>query len=1094
VKYAELQCTTNYSFLRGASHPDEYFMQAEALGTSAIGVVDRNSLAGVVKAHAASKTHNIRLVVGCRLDLTDHMPVLVYPTDKAAYSRLCRLLSIGKSRGGKGKCLLAWADLCQWSKGLLAVLLPEQADDDLRDSLNRLKVQFGNRAYIALTLRRRPNDQLRLWQLNQAAQIAKVATVVTNDVLYHDLSRRLLQDVVTCIREKCTLDRMGFKRERYADRFLKPPEEMARLFKNYPEALARTMEIADRCRFSLDELRYQYPEEACIPGMAPQAALEKLTWGGAAWRYPQGVPDKVNDQLQYELSLIRKLDYANYFLTVRSIVHFARSKGILCQGRGSAANSAVCFVLGITSINPEHSNLLFERFISEERNEPPDIDVDFEHERREEVIQWIYETYGRDRAALTAVVITYRMKAALRDVAKVMGLSEDVAATISKQVWAWGREGIEEKHLRGLNLNRRDRRLILTLQMAEQLAGFPRHLSQHPGGFVLTNDRLDDLVPVEPARMENRRIIEWDKNDIDTLKFMKVDVLGLGMLGAMNRCFNLLRHDKQIDLDIADIPPDDKPTYDMICRADTIGVFQIESRAQMTMLPRIKPRCLYDLTIEVAIVRPGPIQGDMVHPYLRRRDGLEKAHLPSPELEDVLGKTLGVPLFQEQAMSIAIRCAGFTPGEADQLRRAMATFKYTGGVSRFRDKFINGMLARNYAHDFAERCFAQIEGFGSYGFPESHAASFALLAYASSWLKCHHPDAFCCALLNAQPMGFYAPPQLIGDAKAHGVTILPIDINHSHWDSTLEKTPGRYMGVRLGLRLVNGLSNDDGAMLVAARGGQLYDSIEDLQLRSFISGRAIDLLAKADAFKSVALNRRRAHWGAKALADNVLPLFAERRVAENLLIEEPAISLPQMATGREVMEDYAHTGLTLRQHPLTFLRDRLEALEVVPNSILQTAQNGIYVRVAGLVLVRQKPGSAKGVMFMTIEDETGLANLIIWPKLFDHQQRLLLSSRLVLCAGILQREGQVTHVVARRFIDQDHLLQNVASADHSDALIPNDEVRAADAIDFGLKNLVIRAKRNHMLREKAYGIWTECSIWVRGQLFAGQEVCFLRLV
>ncbi|MDP9127651.1 MAG: error-prone DNA polymerase, partial [Pseudomonadota bacterium] len=721
MSYAELQVTTNFSFLRGASYPDELFAQAAQLGIKALGITDRHSLAGIVQAHAAARESGVRLVVGACLPLTDGTELLLYPTDRAAYSRLCRLLTIGKAKAGKGGCRLDWEQVCTYGEGLLAVLVPDRPEDSLEFRLRRLRASFGDRAYMALTLRRRPDDALRLHQLTGLAFRSGVAPVVTNDVLFHSPDRRLLQDVVTCIREKCTIDDAGFKRERYADRHLKSPKEMERLLSSYPEALRRTLEIVERCRFTLDELQYQYPEEVGGSGLTAQQSLEQKTWQGAAECYPQGLSDKVSAQLRHELHLIEKLNYAPYFLTVHNIVHFAKSSGILCQGRGSAANSAVCYVLGITAVDPERNNLLFERFVSQERNEPPDIDVDFEHERREEVIQWIYETYGRHHAALTATVIRYRTKAALRDVGKVMGLNEDVLKLMSGLVWPWGREQLEESQLKGLNLNLQDRRLRLTLHLAHELAGFPRHLSQHPGGFVLTRDRLDDLVPIEPAAMADRQIIEWDKDDIDTLRFMKVDVLGLGMLGCLRRAFDLLRHEKNIDLHLANVPAEDPIVYDMIGKADTIGVFQIESRAQMSMLPRLKPRTFYDLVIEISLVRPGPIQGDMVHPYLRRRMGLEQPHYPSKALEEVLSKTLGVPLFQEQAMSIAIKCAGFTPSEADQLRRAMATFKSTGGVSHFREKFIAGMSARGYELDFVQRCFRQIEGFGSYGFPESHA-------------------------------------------------------------------------------------------------------------------------------------------------------------------------------------------------------------------------------------------------------------------------------------------------------------------------------------------------------------------------------------
>ncbi|EMS95900.1 DNA polymerase III subunit alpha, partial [Agrobacterium tumefaciens str. Cherry 2E-2-2] len=968
-RYAELQVTSHFSFLRGASSCEELFAQAAAMGIKALGIVDRNSLAGVVRAEAA-KTTGIRLVVGCRLDLADGMSVLAYPTDRAAYARLCRLLSLGKGRAGKAKCHLEWQDLIAYGDGLIAVLVPDVADETCAMQLRRLREAFGNRAYMALTLRRRPNDQLRLWELSNLAAAARVPTVVTNDVLFHEPARQVLQDVVTAIRHNVTIDELGHRRERFADRYLKPPEEMHRLFGRYPEALARTVELMERCKFRLDELAYQYPEEKLYPDLTAQQALEKLTWEGAIERYPEGLPDKVRLNLEHELRLIEKLQYAPYFLTVNSIVRFARSKGILCQGRGSAANSAVCYVLGVTSIDPDRNDLLFERFVSEERREPPDIDVDFEHERREEVIQWVYETYGRDRAALCSTVIRYRSKGAVRDVGKALGLPEDLTKTLSSQVWGWS-EGVEPE---GLNLNLGDRRLRLTLELAHQLVGTPRHLSQHPGGFVLTRDRLDELVPIEPAAMEDRQVIEWDKDGVDALKMMKVDVLALGMLSCMRRAFDLLREHKDIRLDLATIPAEDPRTYAMIRKADTLGTFQIESRAQMAMLPRIKPRTFYDLVIEVAIVRPGPIQGDMVHPYLRRREGKEDVVYPKPELEAVLGKTLGVPLFQEQAMRVAIECAGFTAGEADQLRRAMATFKHTGGVSKFGQKLIQGMVDNGYDRVFAERTFRQLEGFGSYGFPESHAASFALIAYASSWIKCWHPDVFCASLLNAQPMGFYAPAQIVRDAQQHGVEIRPVCVNASRWDCTLEPRDaddGR-LAVRLGLRMVNGLGNAEAARLVSCRADQPYVSVDDLWRRAAIPATALGKLAEADAYRpSLTLARREALWEIRALRDEPLPLFAAAAVREAVVVpeqNEPGVSLRPMTAGSEVVEDYGHVGLTLRQHPVSFLRTDLARRRFLTCAEATAFRDRRWVDVAGLVLVRQRPGSAKGVMFITLED------------------------------------------------------------------------------------------------------------------------------
>ncbi|WP_312144761.1 error-prone DNA polymerase [Brevundimonas sp.] len=1027
-RYVELQCASHFSFLRGASSCEELFSQAAACGIGALAVTDRNSLAGVVRAHEAAKATGVRLIVGCRLELTDGSTVLVYPTNRPAYARLCRLLSLGKRRGGKANCLLDWDDLEDFADGLIAILVPERADAVTGRRLRRLSAIFGADAHLALTLQRRPRDQMRLHELSVLATGARVKTVVTNDVLFHHPDRRILQDVVTCIREGCTIDTLGFRRERSADRHLKPAPEMHRLFPRFPEALARTLEIADRCRFSLDELAYQYPEEASLPGMTPQQALEHLTWEGAGARYPEGLPDKVRRALEHELRLIGALAYAPYFLTVHSIVRFARSQDILCQGRGSAANSAVCYVLGITSIDPERNDLLFERFVSQERKEPPDIDVDFEHERREVVMQWIFDTYGRNHAALCSTVVRYRSRGALRDVGKALGLSEDLIKSLSSQVWSYSSDGIEDRHAEALNLNLQDRRLRLALDLSRQLIGFPRHLSQHPGGFVLTHDRLDDLVPIEPAAMKDRQVIEWDKDDIDALKFMKVDVLALGMLSCMKRGFDLLAEHKDIQLDLATIPAEDPQTYAMIRKADTLGVFQIESRAQMAMLPRIKPRTFYDLVIEVAIVRPGPIQGDMVHPYLRRREGKEPVIYPKPELEKVLGKTLGVPLFQEQAMRVAIECAGFTASEADQLRRAMATFKFTGGVSHFKDKLISGMVERGYTTEFADKTFSQLEGFGSYGFPESHAASFALIAYASSWLKRHHPDVFCAALLNAQPMGFYAPAQIVRDAREHGVEIRPVCVNTSRWDCTLEPNDGGF-AVRLGLRMVRGLPNGDAARLVAARKDQPFASPDDLWRRASIPVASLVKLAEADAFRpALKLERREALWALKALRDEPLPLFAaadERDAEHRPEAPEPTPLLTPMTPGRAVVEDYSHVGLTLRDHPVAFLRNDLQSRHVLTCAEATAMRDRRLTRTAGLVLVRQKPGSAKGVMFITIEDETGVANLVIWPSLYEQQRRIVLSASLLIVDGKVQREGDVVHIVATKLHDGSGLLASV---------------------------------------------------------------------
>ncbi len=1029
--YVELQVTTHFSFLRGASSPEDLFATAAAMEMPALGVVDRHSVAGIVRAWDAERQTGVRAIVGCRLDLTDGTALLVYPTDKAAYGRLCRLLSIGKTRAGKGACHLDWSDVADWNEGLLAMLVPDRADATTQAALARTKRLFGERTYMALSVRRRPKDAIRLRDLSRIAAAAGVPTIATNDVLYHVPERRQLQDVVTCIREKCTIDTLGRTRERFADRYLKTGAEMTRLFRRYlkdSSPVARSVEFARRCAFSLDELKYQYPDEIQVPGRTPQEELERLTWEKAPMRYPQGVDNKVRRQLEHGLQLIGQLDYAPYFLTVHAIVAEARRREILCQGRGSAANSAVCYVLGITSIDPVRSELLFERFVSAERREPPDIDVDFEHERREEVIQWIYETYGRTRSALTAVVTRFRARGAVREVGKALGLSEDVTAGLAGAIWGYSREGVEEKHAQEFNLDLSDTRLALTLDLARQLIDTPRHLSQHPGGFVLTRDRLDELVPIEPAAMDDRQVIEWDKDDIDLLGFMKVDVLALGMLSCMRRAFEFLENDKGLRHDLATIPAEDPATYAMIRRADTLGVFQIESRAQMASIPLMAPKTFYDLVIQVAIVRPGPIQGDMVHPYRRRRNGEEEVTYPTEELRRVLEKTLGVPLFQEQAMRVAIECAGFTASEADLLRRAMATFKLTGGVSHFRDKLISGMVGRGYDQEFAEKTFKQIEGFGSYGFPESHAASFALIAYASSWMKCHHPDAFCASLLNAQPMGFYAPAQIVRDAREHGVEIRPIDVNASRWDCTLEEGRGRYKAVRLGLRMARDLANADAAAIITARGGRPYTSIEEIQHRAGVGRGALDRIGDADGFGSLGADRRSGLWAVKGLGNAALPLFAAADERAGKLREEaiePSVILAEMGEGAEVVEDYRASGLSLRAHPVAFLRDELKARRMITCEQLRTTRDGRWIELAGLVLVRQKPGSAKGVMFITLEDETDVANLVVWTNVFEKNRRTVLGASMMGVRGQVQREGEVIHVIAQRLDDLSGMLASV---------------------------------------------------------------------
>ena len=1052
--YVELQVLTHFSLLRGASSPEELFSAAALLGYPALGIGDIGTVGGVVRAWEAQKATGVRSIAGTRVDLSCGRRLILYPTDRPAWSRVTRLLTVGKKRAGKGGCLLHWHDLQPWSAGVIAILLPHEADTENLSSLADLKAIYGRRAYMALFQHRRPDDAVRIDALARQAGGAGVRAVVTGDVLYHAPEARLLQDVVTAVREKCTVDELGYRREVNADRALKSPDEMARRFRAYPDALQASVDIARACTFSLDELAYQYPHERVVEGLTAQEALEQMANDAVDRLFDGDVPQPYRSQIDHELRLIRELGYAPYFLTVHAIVREARRRGILCQGRGSAANSCVCFVLGITSIDPIKHELLFERFVSGERREPPDIDVDFEHERREEIIQWIYETYGRDRSALTAVVTRYRARGAVRDVGKAMGLPEDLTASLAGLVWGWSAEGVGEKQVEELNLDLGDRRLRLTLDLARKLIGTPRHMSQHPGGFVLTHDRLDDLVPIEPAAMDDRQIIEWDKDDIDALKFMKVDVLGLGMLGCMNRAFNLLEEAKGCQIGLADLQGDDPAVFAMIQKADTLGTFQIESRAQMSMLPRMKPQRFYDLVIQVAIVRPGPIQGDMVHPYLRRREGLEKPEYPRPELRAVLEKTLGVPLFQEQAMKVAIVGAGFTAAEADALRRAMATFKFTGGVSHFSEKLIEGMVARDYPREFAERTFRQLEGFGSYGFPESHAASFAKIAYASAWMKHHHPDVFCASLMNAQPMGFYAPAQIVRDARDHGVEVRPPCINASRWDCTLEPTNGRYLAVRLGLRQVRGLSNADGAAIVGARSTALFDSVEDVWRRSRVQRAAIEKLADADAFHAFGADRRQGLWKVKGLGEAPLPLFAAAdREAQTVSAEglEPAVTLRPLTDGREVIEDYRSLQLSLRAHPLTFVRDELARRGVTRCADLASIRDGRHVEVAGIILVRQKPGSAKGVLFITIEDETGIANGILWPDRFEAQRRTVMSASMIGMKGRVQKEGEVIHVICDRIIDHGDLLHRVGELSFPHRTGRGDGARHAGAPDRGDK-------------------------------------------
>jgi len=1011
LDYADLQVTSNFSFLEGGSHPDELVLSAQALGHKAIAITDRNSLAGVVRAHAAAKAAKFRLVVGARLDLTDGASLLCYPTDRDAYGRLCQLLTVGRRRAEKGECLISRAEAMAAGEGQALVLLPpERPGKRFAAELADWRRHFPGSVWLAARRRFAQDDARRLALLQRIAGMAGVPLVAVNDVLYHTPDRRPLQDVLSAIRLGCTVAEAGRRLDANAERYLKDPSEMVRLFAAYPDAIAQTMAIAARCRFSIDDLAYNYPiESEDAPG-----ELERLTWDGAAHFFPQGVPDKVRDMIRHELALINELNYAAYFLTVHDIVRFARDQGILCQGRGSAANSAVCYCLGITAVDPAHSELLFERFISRERGEPPDIDVDFEHERREEVIQHIYQKYGRERAGLAATVIHYRNRSALKDVGRAMGLSDDAILSLSRSRWGRSDEPFGDDRLRELGFDPEDRTLRLILSLARDLTGFPRHLSQHVGGFVITRDRLDRLVPIEAARMENRTIIQWDKDDLDTAGLLKVDVLALGMLTCIRKAFELIRAHHGRDLDLATVPREDPAVYDMICRADVIGVFQIESRAQMSMLPRLKPRKFYDLVIEVAIVRPGPIQGGMVHPYLRRRMGKETVDYPDDKLKAVLERTLGVPLFQEQAMQIAITAAGFTPGEADGLRRSMASFRNLGTVNRYETRLIEGMVANGYQRDFAERVFKQIQGFGDYGFPESHAASFAHLVYVSAWIKCHYPDAFACALLNSQPMGFYAPAQIVGDARNHGVRVLPPDINHSQWDNTLEKG-----ALRLGFRQILGFAAKDAEKLRTSRGDG-YGNVQLLWRRSGLDQAALTRLADADAFGSLGLPRRQALWAVRALAAAPPPLFAHAGWGE----EQPVV-LPEMGIGEQVVEDYAHLHLSLKAHPLSLMRREFQEIGIVPAAEL-ARQRRKKVTAAGLVLVRQRPGTASGVIFLTLEDETGVANVVVWPHMFEKARAAVLGGKLLQVSGALQIEDGVVHLVAETILDRTPWLTRLA--------------------------------------------------------------------
>jgi error-prone DNA polymerase len=1066
LPYAELDALTNFSFLEGGSHPREMVAQARYLGLEAIGIADRNSLAGVVRAHREAKLQGIRLLIGARLVFEDQTVLIVYPRDIAAYGRLCRLLSIGKSevlgtdhaeRATKGQCRLTFDQALAHGEGLVAIApAPPVIDGAFGSRLAAWARAWPDQLYLGANLRSDGRDRARLNHLARLADGLSIPMIGTTAALYHHPDRRPLQDVLTCIREGTTIDQAGFRLQANAERCLKAPDELARLFRGHEAALTRTREIVQACRFSLDELAYQYPNEPVPAGVSAQQHLTDLTWQGAAWRYPQGVPEKVAATIGKELALIAHRRYAHYFLTVHDVVRWAREQDILCQGRGSAANSVVCFCLGVTSVDPVGQDLLFERFISAERDEPPDIDVDFEHERREEVIQYIYGRYGRDRAAICATVIHYRPRSAIREVGKALGLTEDVTAALAGTVWgSWGHE-VEDRHVEDAGLAGQDPRLALALDLTRELIGFPRHLSQHVGGFILTEGPLVEMVPVGNGAMADRTFIEWDKDDIDDLKIMKVDILALGMLTAIRRGFDLIarHHGQAWDLAAVFLRRDlEGPVYDMLCRADSLGVFQVESRAQMAMLPRLQPRAFYDLVVQVAIVRPGPIQGDMVHPFLSRRTARREAQArgesfdilyPSPapphdpdELKSILGKTLGVPLFQEQAMRIAMEAAEFTGDEANGLRRAMATFRHTGTIHSYEDMLVGRMKARGYDPEFAENCFRQIKGFGEYGFPESHAASFALLVYVSAWMKCFFPEVFAAALLNSQPMGFYAPAQIVRDARDHGVQVCAPDINASDWDCSLEAPviagvdlvegqsagvpPGVFHPLRLGLRQIDGFHKAWAEAILAARALSPFTSLDDLRQRAGLPAAALERLAAADALGSLDLSRRGGLWAARGLPRAApLPLFAGMGLEE--ADGPPPAALPAPALSEEVVHDYETLRLSLKAHPVSFLRQDLGQAGAIPAVRLATATaappgGGRRIAVGGVVLVRQRPGTAKGVCFITLEDETGVANIVVWPKLFEAFRPVIMGSRMMLVRGRLQRAEGVTHLVAEHLED-----------------------------------------------------------------------------
>jgi error-prone DNA polymerase len=1078
MSFAELCVTTNFSFLRSGSHPEEMVEQAVALGLAGIGIADRNTLAGVVRAHMKAKAMreekgcDFRMIVGARVAFRDGTPdLIVYPKHRVAFANLTRLLTRGNRRAKKGECHIDFADYLEHAEGLQTILIPAfalgETPDAMAPYLHDIKRAAGE-AWLAAPFQFNGEDRRRVKLLQKLAADTGARLLATTEPLIHHSDRRPLLDVVNCIREKKKLTDAESLLAKNAERQLKPPQEIARIFRTAPEAVAESVRFLEGIAFSMEDLRYEYPEEVAAGFSDPQAALTHLAWEGARKRYPNGVPAKVEESLIRELDIVGRIKYAPYFLTVADIVRFARSgvdkdgnpcKPIRCQGRGSAANSTICYCLEVTSVDPAENQLLFDRFVSEERGEPPDIDVDFEHERREEVIQYVYQKYGRDRAGLAATLICYRGRSAIREVAKVFGYSEDQIAGLAKMLHWWSR-GVEEKDLREQGLDIADEKLMRCVKLSNELQGFPRHLSQHVGGFVITRSKLHDVVPIQNAAMDDRTVVEWNKDDLEDLGILKVDLLGLGMLTCLQKAFDLCAkhypNDRIIELDSRET--NDDRVYKMLHRADSVGVFQVESRAQMSMLPRLRPKDFYDLVIEVAIVRPGPIQGGMVHPYLKRRQNPETATAPKPELWEVLKRTLGVPLFQEQAMQIAIVAAGFSAPEADKLRRAMATFKRVGTIGTLKDKFINGMIGNGYERAFAEASFAQIEGFGEYGFPESHAASFAILVYVSSWLKCYYPDVFATALLNAQPMGFYAPAQIIRDAIDHGVEVRPVDVNASTWDNLLEPGPvastrlhprhADMIGdvrsthaMRLGFRQAQGLKEEEMKELVARRGAG-YDSVRDVWLRSGLPPSTIERLADLDGFRSLGLDRRDALWAARSLnrigGREDLPLFEAREDRT----QEPDFDLPPMLLGEHIVEDYRTVGLSLKAHPTALLREELNERGVTSNEKLTQLRNGQRVRVAGLVLVRQRPGTASGVIFMTLEDETGIANIVVWPRMFEEYRKQILGGRLVAIDGVVQTESNVTHVIAERAHDYTPMLAGLSAAGEKiDAAGPTDEPR-----------------------------------------------------